>query len=108
MSSNLVPHRRTTMTEHARRVSPSAAPPADAAGRRSADTFMQQLVALVIAEGISRLTVGEIAARLQCSRRRLYELATTKEELLHVAASEMFDDVLRRGALAAAEQSDAA
>src|SRR5262249_49793052 len=59
-------------------------------------------------EGISRLTVGEIAARLHCSRRRLYELASTKEELLLVAAREMFDEVLRRGDLAAAEQADAA
>src|SRR5262249_48890078 len=83
-------------------------PPDDAAGRRSADTFMQQLVALVIDEGISRLTVGEIAARLQCSRRRLYELASTKEELLLVAAGAMFDDVLRRPDLAAAARADGA
>ena len=35
-----------------------------------------------MAEGFSDLTVGNLAARLQCSRRALYELAPTKDELL--------------------------
>lgn len=86
----------------------SATPPPDIGSRRSADAFMQQLVALVTQEGISGLTVGEIAARLQCSRRRLYDLASTKEELLRVVAREVFDDVLRQGAVAATGQTDAA
>lgn len=45
------------------------------------DDFLDALTNLFRAEGVSRLTVGEIAARLRCSRRRLYEIAQTKEEI---------------------------
>jgi len=37
-----------------------------------------------VEEGFAHLTVGELAARLRCSRRTLYELAPTKDELVLV------------------------
>lgn len=45
------------------------------------DQFMEELSELLLSEGIFDLTMADIAARLKCSRRRLYEIAPTKEEL---------------------------
>ncbi len=44
--------------------------------------ILDDLEALFLAEGFSRFTVGELASRLGCSRRTLYELAPSKEELV--------------------------
>jgi AcrR family transcriptional regulator len=41
--------------------------------------------ALILAEGFRHLTVGAIAERLGCSRRTLYELAPSKDELVALA-----------------------
>jgi AcrR family transcriptional regulator len=40
------------------------------------------LEAIVRDDGLSGFTIGELAARLTCSRRTLYELAPSKDELL--------------------------
>lgn len=56
--------------------------------------FMDKLSALLLAEGIASLTVADIAARMGCSRRRLYELAKSKEELFHLVVKRMLDRVL--------------
>ena len=45
------------------------------------DEFFDALTNLLLAEGIKSLTVGEIASRMRCSRRRLYDIAQTKEEI---------------------------
>ncbi len=39
---------------------------------------------LFLAEGFRRLTVADLAARLHCSRRTLYSLAPSKEELFEL------------------------
>jgi AcrR family transcriptional regulator len=44
--------------------------------------LLDQLEALIVAEGFAGLTVKDIAARLRCSRSTLYELAPTKDELV--------------------------
>lgn len=75
--------------------------------RRTDEEFAQQLSELVKREGISELSVAQIAARLRCSRRRLYALAPTKEGLLHRVAAEHFDRMLREGFEAAAREGDA-
>lgn len=76
--------------------------------KRTDAEFAQQLSELVKAEGISGLSVAELAARLSCSRRRLYALAPTKEGLLHFVAQAHFDGMLREGHEAAARESDPA
>jgi AcrR family transcriptional regulator len=60
----------------------------------SNDEFMDALTDLLLAEGIKSLTVGEIAACLHCSRRRLYDIAQTKEEIFCAAAEHFFNRVL--------------
>lgn len=61
------------------------------------DQFMQELRDLLLSEGIFNLTIGEIASRLGCSRRRLYEIAPTKEELFLKIADETLAAVREAG-----------
>ena len=63
---------------------------------RSNDDFFQQLSLLVMAQGISHLSVAQIAARLRCSRRRLYEVAKSKDGLLVEVAEGAFEIALRK------------
>ncbi len=76
--------------------------------KRTDEEFARQLSELLKTEGISGLSVAEIAARLHCSRRRLYALAPTKEGLLHLVAQTHFEGMLRDGFEAAARESDPA
>ena len=50
------------------------------------------LVELVLAEGFSHLTVDEVAARLACSKRTLYTLAASKEQLATMAVRQFFKE----------------
>ena len=59
--------------------------------------FLDSLTALFLAEGIKRLSVGEIASRLHCSRRRLYSIAKTKEEIFCAIVERFFQSVLDQG-----------
>src|SRR3974390_1369355 len=52
--------------------------------------FLDGLTNLFLREGITGLTVGEIAARLRCSRRRLYGIALTKEAIFSVMVDRYF------------------
>ncbi|HWC36382.1 MAG TPA: TetR/AcrR family transcriptional regulator [Mycobacteriales bacterium] len=54
--------------------------------------ILDGLETIVLTEGFRDLTVGTIAQRLQCSRRTLYEIADSKEELVLI----VIDRVLRR------------
>lgn len=76
--------------------------------KRTDEEFARQLSDLVKREGISDLSVAQIAARLHCSRRRLYALAPTKEGLLQLVARSHFEAMLREGFEAAARESDPA
>lgn len=75
---------------------------------RSEEEFIEQLSELLLAEGITALGVGDMAARLSCSRRRLYELAPTKRELLHLVAQRYFDAGRRAGEEAVERETDPA
>lgn len=75
---------------------------------RSNEEFLAELADLIKKEGIASLSVGEIAARLHCSRRRLYDVATTKEGLLLEVARWQFQDSLAAGDIAAAAESEPA
>lgn len=75
---------------------------------RTHEEFLAELAALIRQEGIAKLGVGEMAARLRCSRRRLYDVAQTKEELLLWAARRQFDASLAAGHAAARAEADPA
>jgi AcrR family transcriptional regulator len=70
--------------------------------------ILDQLDGIFFEEGFSQFTVGDIAARVRCSRRTLYELAPSKDELVLI----VLDRRMRiTGAMAAskvAETSDPA
>lgn len=54
--------------------------------------ILNGLEAIILEEGFRHLTVGELAQRLNCSRRTLYELAPSKDELVLL----VLDRLLRR------------
>lgn len=60
--------------------------------KRGAET-LEALEVLILAEGFSRLNVSEIAARLRCSKRTLYELAPSKKVLVLKALDNFFSRI---------------
>lgn len=70
------------------------------------DEFLDALTELLLTEGIRGLTVGEIAARMHCSRRRLYDIAKTKEEIFCVMAERFFGQILDQGEALASREED--
>lgn len=64
--------------------------------KRSAET-LEAFEALILAEGFSRLNVSEIAARLRCSKRTLYELAPSKKTLVLKALDNFFSRIRQEG-----------
>lgn len=72
----------------------------------SDEEFLERLTGLFLAEGISSLTVGEIAKRMHCSRRRLYGVAQTKEELFYIVVARLFQGLLDEGEVLIASQQD--
>jgi AcrR family transcriptional regulator len=70
-------------------------------GRQAA--LRDALVDLVLTEGFRHLTVDDFAARLRCSKRSLYGLAASKEQLATLAVRHFFrrstdevEDAIRR------------
>ena len=49
-----------------------------------------RLVALVLAKGFSQLSMDQVAAELSCSKRSLYALAASKEQLALLAVRHFF------------------
>ena len=66
---------------------------------------LDQIEDLFLAEGFSAFTVRELAARVGCSRRTLYELAPTKDDLVLVVLDRFFHRI-GRSALAAIDPAD--
>ncbi|MFF0434421.1 TetR/AcrR family transcriptional regulator [Streptomyces sp. NPDC004327] len=58
------------------------------AARRS--ELFDDLVALLVGEGFAQLTLDDLAARLRCSKRTLYGLAGSKEQLVRAAVVQFF------------------
>lgn len=52
--------------------------------------LFDQLVALVLDEGFAHLTLDELAGRLRCSKRTLYGLAGSKEQLVRAVVVHFF------------------
>lgn len=71
--------------------------PAVAAPSPRGDQILRGLEALFLAEGFRRLPVAELAARLRCSRRTLYELAPSKEALFLRVLDRLLARIRRRG-----------
>ena len=57
---------------------------------RRQSELRDRLVALVLAEGFSHLTMDRVAAELSCSKRSLYALAGSKEQLALLAVRHFF------------------
>ena len=74
---------------------------------RRAELF-DGLVALLLAEGFSALTLDDLAARLRCSKRTLYALAGSKEQLVRAAVVHFFRGAAQRVEAAVADVSGAA
>lgn len=70
---------------------PVPAPPA-VDGSRPDDHLLQRLEEIFVREGFRRVTIGELATRLRCSRRSLYERAPGKNDLFVL----VLDRILRR------------
>jgi AcrR family transcriptional regulator len=72
------------------------------------DQLLDELVDLLLAEGFAHLTLDEIAARLHCSKRTLYALAGSKEQLVRGAVVHFFRGATERVEEAVAKSADAA
>ncbi|MFN2376095.1 MAG: TetR/AcrR family transcriptional regulator [Candidatus Binatia bacterium] len=86
------------------RVGPPArrVPVAVPAGGTRAEQLLDRLEAIFLGEGFRRLTIGELATRLRCSRRSLYELAATKSDLFVLILDRVLARIEATGRLAAA------
>ena len=92
------------------RVPSSAVPRPDPARRGAArrEQLFDQLVALLLAEGFAGMTLDELAARLRCSKRTLYALAGSKEQLVRTAVVHFFRAATARVETALAGQAEPA
>ncbi len=59
--------------------------------------LLERLESIILREGFSGLTVGGIASRLRCSRRSIYELAPSKDELVLRVIGDFFVELRRAG-----------
>jgi AcrR family transcriptional regulator len=66
------------------------------------EILLQGLEEIFLGEGFRRVTIAELAARLQCSRRSLYELAESKEALFLAVLGRVLSRIERGGRAAAA------
>ncbi|MFE0021958.1 TetR/AcrR family transcriptional regulator [Amycolatopsis sp. NPDC059021] len=60
------------------------------------EELLRQLAGLVLAEGFARLTVDDLASRLQCSKSTLYAVAASKEQLVVLAVRHFFTESAAR------------
>ncbi|MFF0018543.1 TetR/AcrR family transcriptional regulator [Streptomyces sp. NPDC005374] len=76
------------------------------AARRS--ELFEALVALLTEEGFVHFTLDDLAARLRCSKRTLYGLAGSKEQLVRTAVVHFFRGATERVEAALAAEGDPA
>jgi AcrR family transcriptional regulator len=81
-----------------------SAPVRRGAARR--EQLFDELVELLLAEGFAHLTLDDLAARLHCSKRTLYALAGSKEQLVRAAVVHFFRRATERVEAAVAAQAD--
>ncbi|WP_405904124.1 TetR/AcrR family transcriptional regulator [Streptomyces sp. NBC_00656] len=68
--------------------------------------LLDDLEALFLASGFRHLTIGEMASRVRCSRRTLYTIAGSKEELVILVIERFYNRLGREARRRAAEVSD--
>jgi AcrR family transcriptional regulator len=73
------------------------------AARRS--ELFDDLVALLLREGFAQLTLDDVAARLRCSKRTLYGIASSKEQLVRAVVVHFFRNATARVEAALAAES---
>lgn len=89
-------------------VDSSRASAAARAGSKRKALLRATLQDIILAEGFARLSVSEIAARLGCSKRTIYELAPTKNDLVLQVIARFFETVRADAELASANCDDPA
>lgn len=67
--------------------------------------FLGRLRAIFLAEGYRDVTIGDLAARAGCSRRRFYDYAESKEGLYLFVVGQFFDELSREGERRAAQET---
>lgn len=82
-----------------------AVPPARASTLRG-EHLLDGLEDIILREGFRRVTMGELASRLHCSRHTLYQLAESKEELVLLVLGRVLGRIRRLGLEAAGARSD--
>ncbi|MFI6532032.1 TetR/AcrR family transcriptional regulator [Nonomuraea sp. NPDC050547] len=60
------------------------------------ESVLAELEEIFLREGFRRLTIQELAARLHCSRRTLYDLAPSKDELVALVVDRFLQRVGRQ------------
>ena len=83
-----------------------AAAPSTRRGAARHSELFDALVELLLAEGFAHLTLGDVAARLRCSKRTLYALAGSKEQLVRAAVVHFFERATDRVEAAVAARTD--
>jgi AcrR family transcriptional regulator len=71
------------------------------------EQLFDALVELLLAEGFAHLTLDDVAARLHCSKRTLYALASSKEQLVRAAVVHFFRGATERVEAAVTARTDA-
>jgi AcrR family transcriptional regulator len=72
------------------------------------DHALDSLEEIFLGEGVRRVSVGELARRLRCSRRTLYALAKSKQELFLLVVDRFLTRIRRLGDEAASARDDPA
>ncbi|GAA1200919.1 TetR/AcrR family transcriptional regulator [Pseudonocardia alaniniphila] len=75
-------------------------------GAARREQLFDTLEELLLAEGFAHFTLDDLAARLHCSKRTLYALAGSKEQLVRAAVVHFFRGATERVEAALAAQSD--
>jgi AcrR family transcriptional regulator len=70
------------------------------------EQLFDALVELLLAEGFAHLTLDDLAGRLHCSKRTLYALAGSKEQLVRAAVVHFFRGATERVEAAVAAPAD--
>src|SRR4051812_8968716 len=69
-------------------------------------TLIDALEQLFLQEGFRSVTVDELAARLKCSKRTLYEVASSKQELFLLVVERWLERIRHLGWQGALEHDD--
>lgn len=75
-------------------------------GAERREQIRSQLEKMFLVEGFRDLTVGNLAKRLSCSNRTLYDIAPSKEEIFLLVLDNWLDRIRRLGRQAVLEKTD--